>query len=336
MRNLSQKDIAASLNISRVTVTKALQDHPDIAVKTKRKVQQAAREMGYLPNRIGRSLSTQKTHAIGVVVPKIAHSFFSEAIEIMYEQASLLGYQIILTVSFEDATQEFANVQTLLSMPVDGLIIDSTSGEPHADLYELLRKRQTPYLFFDRKPTELDEVPGVLMNDFQGAYEAVTFLHSRGYQRIGFMAGPTDLNICHDRQAGFAAALREHHLTLRPDWIITSQLTEEDGYRQFKQFVEDCAELPEALVCTNDSMAHGVYRAAAERSLRIPEDIGVVGFGDLSMSRLLTPPLTTIRLPIQAMCQAAVSGLVKRIETENYTEPEQHFDGELMIRNSTK
>ena len=332
---VSQKDLAEQLKVSRVTVTKALLDHPDIAKSTKEKVKKLAQEMGYLPSRLGRSLSTQKTHTIGVVVPKIAHSFFSEAIEIMYEVAASLGYQIILTVSFEDATQEFHNVETLLSMHVDGLIIDSTSGEPHAKLYNLLSKRQVPYLFFDRKPTHLTQVHGVLIDDFKLAYEAVKFLISRGYHHIGFMAGPPDLNICHDRLAGFIMAMQDHHMPIRQDWIIHSKLTEEEGYQQFKRLTERVAELPEAILCTNDSMAHGVYRAAAERSLRIPEDIGVLGFGDLSLSRLLSPPLTTVKFPIHAMCHMAVTELVKMIDGENYAEREHHFDGTLMVREST-
>src|SRR5210317_2106120 len=113
MGKVSQKDIALELNVSSVTVTKALQDHPDIALKTRKLVQDTAREMGYLPNFIGRSLSSRKTFTIGVSLPKIAHSFFSHSVEYMYEAAHNLGYQIIPTISFESGMNERKNLESL-------------------------------------------------------------------------------------------------------------------------------------------------------------------------------------------------------------------------------
>jgi len=335
MNSVSQKDIADYLKLSRATVTKALQNHPDIAEATREKVQKYARELGYLPNLVGRSLSTKRTYTIGVVVPKIAHSFFSTAIEYMYEEAAKHGYQLMLMVSFEDAKNEAANIETLLSMRVDGLIIDSAATETDPKMYELIKKRGTPFVFFDRKPTG-STFPGIFFDDYEGAYAATSFLISRGYKKIGIMSGAAQLSICHDRIAGFKAAMQDQNLELNPLWQVGSKLTEEDGYLQFKKFVEHATGMPEAIVCINDSIAHGVYRAATELSMRIPEDLGVVGFGDLALSGFLSPPLTTVKLPVASICKTAINTMVRLITEDYEIKEDQRFEGELIIRGSTK
>src|SRR6056297_1019928 len=114
MKKISQKDIAESLNLSRVTVTKALKEHPDVSDETARRVKSKAQEMGYIPDFIGRSLSSKRTYNLGLVVPKIAHSFFSYSIEKIYEAAYKRGYNIIPMVSFEDCTKELEHITTLL------------------------------------------------------------------------------------------------------------------------------------------------------------------------------------------------------------------------------
>ena len=140
MPKVNQKDIAESLNISRVTVTRALKGHPEIAKETIRKVKDRALEMGYIPDFIGRSLSSKRTYIIGLVLPKIAHSFFSYSIERMYEASRERGFNLIPTVSFEEQERELDNIRTLLSMRVDGIILDIAQNSLNNSSYELARR----------------------------------------------------------------------------------------------------------------------------------------------------------------------------------------------------
>ena len=140
MPKASQKDIAESLNISRVTVTRALKGHPEIAKETIRKVKDRALDMGYIPDFIGRSLSSKRTYIIGLVLPKIAHSFFSYSIERMYEASRERGFNLIPTVSFEEQERELDNIRTLLSMRVDGIILDIAQNSLNNSSYELARR----------------------------------------------------------------------------------------------------------------------------------------------------------------------------------------------------
>ncbi|MEM9720855.1 MAG: LacI family DNA-binding transcriptional regulator [Bacteroidota bacterium] len=176
---ITPKDIAEKLQLSRVTVTKALQDHQGIPLDTRKKVKAMAEALGYIPNSIGRSLSTQKTLTLGIIVPQINHSFFSSVIEEVYAKAADLGYQIILMVSHEDEAKELAHVKTLLPMNVDGLVIDTASSTSSSLAFDLIEKHQIPFLFFDRKYVE-SKFPGGYFDDYLLSYQLTLELLKKG------------------------------------------------------------------------------------------------------------------------------------------------------------
>jgi DNA-binding LacI/PurR family transcriptional regulator len=168
MGKVNQKDIASALGVSRVTVTKALQDHPDIAIKTRTLVKDKALELGYVPNLIGRSLSSSRSFNLGVSLPKIAHSFFSQSVEYMYEAANQLGYQIIPTISFESGLNEKKNLESLLAMGCEGVIIGTASGVVDFEMYDFLKRAGIHTVFYDRFPSNYKGY-GVYGNDLIGS-----------------------------------------------------------------------------------------------------------------------------------------------------------------------
>lgn len=332
---VTQKDIAEKLQLSRVTVTKALQDHAGIALETKKKVKALAEEMGYIPNSIGRSLSTQKTLTLGIIVPQINHSFFSTVIEEMYAKAENLGYQIILMVSYEDEGKELAHVKTLLSMNVDGIIIDTASSTSSSQAFDLIEKHQVPFLFFDRKHVDSD-LPGVYFDDYQLSYQLTIELLRKGYSQLMYLSGPLQININQLRLKGFLDAMQSQELVVPENWILHSQITKKASYQVFNSFLERNKTHPEAILCVSDTVALGVYEACKEKNIRIPHDMGVIGFGNVLISRFVSPPLSTVDLDIRSAAEKVVENLVHLIQHKNVERKDEFFRGEILFRGSTK
>lgn len=332
MGKISQKDIALALNLSRVTVTKALQDHPDIALKTRKLIQDKASELGYVPNFIGRSLSSSKSYSIGVCLPKIAHSFFSHSVEYMYEAANKLGYQIIPTISFESGLNEKRNLESLLSMGCEGVIIGTASGVTDFEMYDFLKMAGIHTVFYDRFPSNYEGY-GVCGNDLYGAESLTRFIISKGYNKIICMAGPKSISVGRDRLQGFLNANKSVGREVNSSDIVDVDMTEKDGYDKFIDYFISNGN-PDAVVCVNDSVALGVYQAAAKVGVSIPKDLAVVGYGNLNSGQLITPTLTTYNIPVKEMCNATVDLLVKLITNTPVKNKVIQFDGEIVIRNS--
>jgi LacI family transcriptional regulator len=330
MRKVSQKDIAESLNISRVTVTKALKDHPDIADATIRRVKDKALEMGYIPDFIGRSLSSRRTYIIGIVIPKIAHSFFSYSIEKIYEAAKRRGYNIIPMVSFEDSEKELDNIRTLLSLGVDGIILDLTQNHIGNTNYELAINAGCKLVFYDRCP--IGHTKGsIVTDDRNGAYKLTKLLIDKGYRKIYHLSGSQSLNISKERRKGYETAMNEHNLICH---ILKVELNRKSGYDTIIRMAKE-NELPEAVFAINDPVAHGIYDAAKELGLKIPGDIAVAGFGDVYTSAMMNPPLTSVKPPLDKMAEAAVDTIVTMIENDTEPGEQQVFASQMIEREST-
>jgi len=332
---VNQQYIANLLKISRVTVTKALQEHPDIAKSTVKKVKEVADELGYIPNIVGRSLSTKKTNTIGLIVPKINHSFFSTIIEEMYTKAKALGYQIILMVSFENEESELSNVKSLLSMNVDGIIIDSVSTSTKDKSYELILKHKKPLIYIDRKPQSVKKAESIVFDDYNLSYKLTNRLIDRGYKEIMYITGSQEINICYDRLRGFKAAMKESKLHVTKASVLMAGLDKQSAFNIFEKFVENNSILPEAIVCVNDSVALGVYEVCKKHDIIIPDDIGIIGFGHVKVSNLVQPPLSTVKLNLQEASFAAVEKLVALINDQPY-EKNNIIKGEIIFRESVK
>lgn len=331
---VNQQHIANLLNVSRVTVTKALQDHADIAPSTRQKVQALAQQLGYIPNGIGRSLSTQKTNILGIIIPKINHSFFSSVTEHMYSAAARLGYQIVLSVTFEDAQQEFNNIKTLLSMNVDGILIDTAASTVGPAAFDLISKRKVPLLFFDRKLRDYAS-PGIYFEDYRLSFQLATELIHRGFTDIMYITGSQQISINHERLRGFREGTQSLQHDIPDHRIIEASLQESDGYQAFRRFIATAEALPEIVVCVNDSVALGVYQACQEANISIPAQLSVVGFGNVLVSALTHPPLSTVALMIEEASVKAIENLVYLVEHESSDLlPDAFFSGQIIFRES--
>ncbi len=288
-------DIAAKLDVSKVTVSKALRDHPDISSETAKKIKKLARELGYSPNYIARNLSSKRSNTIGVVVPKIAHFFFSAVIEAIYDAAFEHSYEIILTVSQENAEREARHIQSLLSMRVDGLIISVSQVTKDYSIFENVRARGIPLTFMDRV-ANLDGFNTVVADDRGGAFAATEQAINIGYRKISHLAGYQHINIGKERYQGFVDAMKQYGVPIKPEWVIHGGFSENDGYRGFGEMYRS-GKLPEVIFASTFPVALGVYRAAEEFGMKIPDDIDIVSFGSSGLNQFLDPPMSYVEQP---------------------------------------
>lgn len=320
-QHVTLSDIADRMNVSKVTVSKALRGHPDISLETARKVKKLARELGYSPNFWARNLSSRKSNTIGVVVPKIAHHFFSSVIESIYNTAFEHKYEIILTVSQENAEREERHLRTLLSMRVDGLIISMSQQTRDFTIFETIREMGLPLTFMDRV-IERKGYNTVVADDRAGAFAATEQAINIGYRRLGHLGGYPHTNIGRERHKGFEAALEQYGIPLEPRWIVHGGFSEDDGYRGFMQLYKT-GDLPEFIFAVTFPVGLGIYRAAAELGLRIPEDVDIICFGNSGLNHFLAPPMSYVEQPTVDLGRRAMELTLEQIQRRDQFVPQQ-------------
>jgi LacI family transcriptional regulator len=333
MRNITQRDIANKLGVTRITISKALNNSSDISLKMKEKVKRVSQEMGYIPNYNARNLHHNKTNTIGVVIPDVSNSFFSFAIDGIMDSAAKHGYHVMLTVSREDATIEEENIFTLLSHRVDGLLIAISKNTHNKAIYETAKRRNVPLVFFDRALDGI-EFSSVGIDDRKAALNLVTYAIKCGYKKIAHLSGSLTIGIGRDRHRGYLDALKKHNIPIREDWIIYGGFDKTSGYNGCRKLLE-CNHLPDVIFASNDRMAHGVYLAIKEAGLKIPEDIGVVALGHREFAELLSPTLTIIDSSPEVLGRKAMDLLVAEMKGTS-TKGVQHIilDTELRVNHS--
>ncbi|MCF8259808.1 MAG: LacI family transcriptional regulator [Melioribacteraceae bacterium] len=305
-------DIAKRLHYSTVTISKALRNHPDIAPSTIKKIKFAAEEMGYTPNIIARNLSSRKSNTIGVVVPKIAHFFFGSMIEEIYNRALEYNYEIILTVSQENAEREKKHIQTLMAMKVEGIIISISQETKNYDIFKLVEARGIPIVFVDRVP-KIDNISIVSVDDRDGAFRAIEHAIKLGYKKIAHFAGYTDINIGRERYQGFVDAMEKHGLPINPEWVCHGGFGERFGYDSFMKLYKK-NNLPDLIFTVTYPVALGVYSAAKEVGLKITEDIDIICFGNAKVQSLLSPPISCVNQPTDLLAKSAMELLMSKIK----------------------
>jgi len=309
---IRQKDLAKILNVSTMTVSKALRGHSDIGIETRERIQNLAKELSYRPNFVARNLSSKRTFTIGVVMPKIAHSFYSSVLDGIQTMAQQHGYEIVLTVSRENTKKEEENILSLISMRVDGLLV-SVSQEVKISCFEPVRQMGIPLVFFDRAIDEL-KFSSVTVDDRGGAASAVEHAIKLGYRKIMHFAGYENLDISRKRRSGYIDSLKKYNIPIENDLIIGTGFGIQAGYDALMKIYKS-GNLPEVIFAVSDSVAMGVYQAAKRINVKVGKDIGLIGFADVDTASFLSPTLTTVYEPAELMGQKAVSLLLEEVES---------------------
>lgn len=310
--HITQQDIADRLKVSRITVSKALRNHPDISVGMKERIIKAVEKMGYSPNLIAKQLSLQKTFTLGIVVPDLENCFFAYLVDSIIDTATEHNYHIILTVSREKEAFERNNIMNLIGMRVDGLLVCVSQQTSDQKVFKYARKMKIPLVFFDRAIKDLN-FSYVAFNDKIATKEAINQLIAGGYTRIAHFAGFSSTSIGSERCSGYKEALISNGIPIRKEWIIEGGYEIDDGIRAFEKLWAT-GKLPEIILAVNDRVASGAYKAIRKTGLKIPHDIGILGYGFSDTAHLFSPTLSIINQDPRKMGRIAADLLIDEIQ----------------------
>ncbi|HVO76208.1 MAG TPA: LacI family DNA-binding transcriptional regulator [Ignavibacteriaceae bacterium] len=319
VRPIKLEDLAKKLKVSKVTISKALRGHPDISPETTEKVKELAEKLGYTPNVMARNLSARKSNTIGLVVPKIAHLFFSSIIESVYDTAFKNNYETLLTISQEKADREKKHILSLLAMKVDGLIISITQETEDLSIFQRVMDLNIPIVFVDRVP-KLSGVSSVTVDDKGGAYSAIEFAAKKGYKKIAHVGGYNHINIGKFRCEGFNDAMKDYNIPIHPEWVVEGGFGEQDGYEGFMKIFKT-GKLPEFILAVTYPVALGIYSAAKEAGVKIPEDIEVTCFGYNLLNRYTPSIFNFVSQPAQELGREAVNLILEKINYPKDSKP---------------
>ena len=332
------KDLARELGISPSTVSRALKDHPDISIETKKAVTELANRLNYTPNSIALSLRQSKTNTIGVIIPEIIHFFFSTVISGIEDIAYAAGYSVIVSQSNESYEREVIDSKALFNNRVDGMLVSLSRETVKYDHFKSLFDRGIPMVFFDRV-TEAIDCSKVVVDDFGGSFEATEHLIKQGYKRIAHLSGPTSLGISQERLEGYKAALKKYDMPYDDALVLRDHASEDEQLaKRLTQKLLGSSNAPDAIFAINDIAALGAMMAAKEHGLKIPDDFGIVGFSNWRFTSLTEPPMSTVNQPGFEMGQEAARLLIKQIEAKEDEEvqPETvRLKTNLVVRGSS-
>lgn len=330
--NINIKTLAKTLGISTGSVSKALKDSHEISEETKRKVRELAAELNYVPNPYASSLRRQKSKTIAVVLPEVADSFFSLAINGIEAVMEQKGYHVIISLTHELFSKEEKILSDLKSGRVDGIMMSLSRETADTRHIQSLQDKKIPIVFFDRVATAIDATK-IITDDEQSGYNAAMHLIEQGCRNIKFLSISNELAITNERFNGVKRALAAHQLK-EADSLINCSVNSNENLQILQNLLSASAK-PDGLIASVEMLSIEVYRACRELNLKIPGDVKVVGFSNLHSAPFLNPPLSTITQPAFEMGKAAATELCKMLEKKNTQPHTVVIPSELNVRASS-
>jgi LacI family transcriptional regulator len=329
------KDIARDLGVSVVTVSKVLRNHDDISEETRQRVLKRMKELNYRPNLAARALVTGKSFIMGLVVPDLVHPFFGEVAKGISRAVRKKGYSLLIASSEEDPALEQQEIEQLLARRVDALLV--ASAQWTVESFRRIEEQKTPYILLDRKFLGLhanfvgvdDELAGLL---------ATEHLMEMGCKRIAHIGGP-QVSTAIGRQEGYRQAHVRNSVHLSADLIVSREQADEAGDVTAHQVMEKLFQLqprPDGVFCYNDPAAMGAMNAILEEGLRIPEDIAVVGCGNVRYGEFLRVPLSTVDQNSEEIGERAATLALSLVESQVPPRPKAIVvEPRLVVRQSS-
>lgn len=328
-------DIAKALNISKSTVSRALTGHPEVKAETRKAILDLAEQLDYQRNILSISLIKKKSNLIGIIVPEFTTSFFPQVVIGAQEMASRHGYNIIVSQSNEKFDTEVENTKVMRASQVDGILISITKETRSFEHLKIFERKGIPIVFFNRVCEQM-MVPRVVINDYDAAFGAIEHLIQTGKKRIAHLAGPDSLATSRKRKSGYIDALKKHGIPVDESLIIPYDLT----VGKVKTYITHLMQKenpPDGLFAINDPAAIEAIQTIKKMGIRIPQDIGIVGFSNDYGSDLIEPGLTTVAQPKQLIGSTAMELLLGLIDKDvsEWKAVTKTLDSELIVRNSS-
>jgi LacI family transcriptional regulator len=311
-----------------MTVSRALRGEKGVSKETIARVREYARQVNYRPDLVARSLVARKTHAFGIIVPNLRHSFWLDMVRGVEQVARESGYHVLLSHSNDDPELEGEEIWTLVSRRMDALLVASSNPDANAALMREVAAGGVPVILFDRYGEQID-TPGVYADDFGGAVQATQHLVGLGYRRIAHIAGDMAYSPAQNRTAGYRHVIASAGLE---PFVVEGGFGEENGYRGMLNLLETYDV--EAAFVSHDPSAIGALRAAIDRGLRVPEDMALVGFADMECASHVAVPLTTVSQPKVELGRALGSLALRLLSGEADTSTRLVLPTQLVVRRS--
>jgi LacI family transcriptional regulator len=311
-REVTIYDIAKQLNISPATVSRALQDHPAVNKKTKKKIVDLADAIGYRTNHFARSLRSKQTKTIGVIVHELNSNFITSVLAGIEKVTTAEGYDLIIAHSSESVEKEAANASNLFDKRVDGLIASLSFETKNLDHFNSFFEKSVPVLFFDRVEQDGKQTVVVIDNEKCG-YLATKHLIEQGCKRIAHVTSTLQRNVYSERFKGYKKALAEKGISYNKDLLIIEDLSKHAGIDAANRLLK-MKPRPDGVFITNDFLAAVCIKTLKSNGLNVPKDIAVVGFNNDIIGELIEPALTTINYPGEDMGEITARTLVNHLK----------------------
>lgn len=325
---VTMADVARAAGVSKPTVSRVLNRRGDTSPATIRKVEEAIERLGYRPSRVARSLTTRKTYTLGLTIPELSNPYFAEIAQGAELEAWKHGYKVFLCNVFKEPRQEKAVLESFEDQGVDGVILCSTQLS-EKELKALLTRQRAAVLINGSVSAGLAGT--ITIDHAWGMKLAVDHLLRSGKRHLALLAGPSDWPTAKTRMSGFKAALESAGLEVDPD-LIASCTQVEGAARMTRHLLAHKGD-PDGIVCFNDIIAAGALKTCLEQGVRVPDDVAVIGNDDIPMASLLTPTLTTLRVPKLDIGASAVRMLLDRMAGRNL-QMDMVFKPDLVLRQS--
>lgn len=328
-------DIAKKLNISIATVSRALKDDPVVHKKTKKKILDAAEEMGYRTNNFASNLRSKKSNTLGIIVPRLNSFFMSSVISGVESIANAEGYNLIISQSAESLKQEKQSVDTMFNNRVEGLLVSLSSETENIEHFDPFFKKNIPLIFFDRV-IETKKGICILIDNKKAAFEITEHLINQGCKRIMHITTSLKSNVYSDRLKGYKEALEKYKLDYSESLVKLSDLTIEAGEKIAAEILT-MKKIPDGIFVANDGCAAGCLIALKKAGIKIPETIAIAGFNNDPFSRVAEPNLTTVDYSGFNMGVVSARTLISHIKGENNLSVTNSIilRSELIIRESS-
>lgn len=326
-------DIARIAGVSTATVSKVFNNTGRISDRTKQRIMKISEELNYQPNVMASALTGKKTYTIGLLIPDLVNPFFAELSRSIEDHAHELGYNLMICNTDNDMTKELKYIRVLQQKQVDG-IIAATGVRNDAILKELVSKRM-PITLVARETSVLS-AGTVLVDDYTGAYNAISYLHGIGHKRIGVIAENLEVSSSRERVRGYRQAIENAGLIYDDSLVKVSDSSVEGGKIAGGALLQE-SKRPTAIFACNELLAIGAMQAARERKIAIPEQLSIIAFDNTILATVTDPPLTTVAQPIKEMGEQVVKLITRDLTDLIVTRAAQRVVllPELIIRGST-
>lgn len=332
-KKVTIKDIAKHVGVNPSTVSKALRESSDISVEMQKKVKRISKEMGYRPNRLAKSLIDKRSNILGVLIPDLRISFFSEATRGIYEEAAQQGFECILMVHDEKPENERKKLEFLSDINVDGILLNAVDETTNLDFYQQLKREGIKIVCWDRKLATAG-FDSVTINDECASFDLTNKFIQSGRKKIMFIGPNKGISVAKERFEGYLRALTENNVNIDHNLILETELTFESAHNLLYEALQKGTEI-DAIICVGGLVAFGAGNAILERKLRIPEDVILGEFGDNRIISTLGIPFYSVNQNPYKIGKEAVDLLIKTINDKNKHSESQNIiiEHEIICRN---